>query len=283
MTSRKYMKDNTVRIVPFEPRHQPAFKALNEAWIRSLGWDIEEADSKAIDNPQGNIIDKGGYIFMALLDDEPMGTLAMYPLENREEGFELMKLAVSPDVRKNGIGTSLMQAAFGKARELGVHRLYLESNTRCKAAVRMYRRLGFRELPLQQSEFERCNIQMELLLPADGGKNARMVVHKEDALKRVFKGVSLDSLAIGERSMVTKMNYVKGNFATTHQHPHEQCGYVISGEYRLKVELSEGEVIDTTLRAGDSYAIPGNTPHSFEVVQGGEVVDVFTPQREDYL
>lgn len=110
----------------------------------------------------------------------------------------------------------------------------------------------------------------------------KIVVYKKDALKKVFKGVSLDSLAIGEKSMVTKMNYVKGNFATTHQHPHEQCGYVISGEYRLKVEIPE-ENIDILLHAGDSYAIPGNTPHSFEVIEGGEVVDVFTPQREDYL
>ena len=110
----------------------------------------------------------------------------------------------------------------------------------------------------------------------------KIVVHKKDALKKVFKGVSLDSLAIGEKSMVAKMNYVKGNFATTHQHPHEQCGYVISGEYRLKVEIPE-ENIDISLHAGDSYAIPGNTPHSFEVIEGGEVVDVFTPQREDYL
>ena len=110
----------------------------------------------------------------------------------------------------------------------------------------------------------------------------KIVVHKKDALKKVFKRVSLDSLAIGEKSMVAKMNYVKGNFATTHQHPHEQCGYVISGEYRLKVEIPE-ENIDILLHAGDSYAIPGNTPHSFEVIEGGEVVDVFTPQREDYL
>lgn len=110
----------------------------------------------------------------------------------------------------------------------------------------------------------------------------KIVVQKEDALKKVFKGVSLDSLAVGEKSMVTKMNYVKGNFATTHQHPHEQCGYVISGEYRLKVETPEEE-IDVLLHAGDSYAIPGNTPHSFEVLEGGEVVDVFTPHREDYL
>ena len=63
----------------------------------------------------------------------------------------------------------------------------------------------------------------------------KIVVKREDALKRVFKGVSLDSLAVGEKSMVTKMNYVKGNYATTHQHPHEQCGYVISGQYRLIV------------------------------------------------
>ncbi|WP_370761602.1 cupin domain-containing protein [Bacteroides clarus] len=110
----------------------------------------------------------------------------------------------------------------------------------------------------------------------------KIVVRKEDALKKVFKGVSLDSLAVGGKSMVTKMNYVKGNFATTHQHPHEQCGYVISGEYRLKVETPE-EKIDVLLHAGDSYAIPGNTPHSFEVLEGGEVVDVFTPHREDYL
>lgn len=110
----------------------------------------------------------------------------------------------------------------------------------------------------------------------------KIVVRKEEALKKVFKGVSLDSLAVGEKSMVTKMNYVKGNFATTHQHPHEQCGYVISGEYRLKVETS-GNNIDVLLHTGDSYAIPGNTPHSFEVLEGGEVVDVFTPQREDYL
>ena len=110
----------------------------------------------------------------------------------------------------------------------------------------------------------------------------KVVVKKEEALKKMFKGVSLDSLAVGEKSMVTKMNYAKGDFATTHRHPHEQCGYVISGEYRLIVALPDAPV-DVLLHVGDSYAIPGDTPHSFEVIEGGEVVDVFTPQREDYL
>lgn len=109
----------------------------------------------------------------------------------------------------------------------------------------------------------------------------KTVVKKNEAVKRTFKGVDLDSLAVGGKSMVTKMNYVKGNYATTHQHPHEQCGYVISGRYRLIVECEP--IIDVIMEAGDSYAIPGNTPHSFEVMEGGEVVDVFTPHREDYL
>ncbi len=109
----------------------------------------------------------------------------------------------------------------------------------------------------------------------------KIFVRSEDALKKTFKGVNLDSLAVGEKSMVTKMNYVKGNFATLHTHPHEQCGYVISGQYRLIVDGDEK--IDVIMKAGDTYAIPGNTPHSFEVIEGGEVVDVFTPQREDYL
>lgn len=108
--------------------------------------------------------------------------------------------------------------------------------------------------------------------------NERTVVKKAEAKKRVFKGVYLDSLAVGEKSMVTKMNYIAGNYATEHTHPHEQCGYVISGRYLMTVE--ENEFI---LEAGDSYAVPGNMPHSFKVLEAGEVIDVFTPQREDYL
>ena len=105
-----------------------------------------------------------------------------------------------------------------------------------------------------------------------------MVTKKEQAEKRTFKGVSLDALAVGEKSMVAKMNYVEGNYATTHTHPNEQSGYVISGKYRLRTET-----LDVELNPGDSYSIPGNAPHSFEVIEGGEVIDAFTPIREDYL
>ena len=105
-----------------------------------------------------------------------------------------------------------------------------------------------------------------------------MVLKKEEARKRTFKGGSLDSLATGEKSIVCKMNYVAGDFATEHTHPHEQSGYVISGKYRM---VDNG--VEYELNPGDSYVIRGNVPHSFKVIEAGEVIDVFTPIREDYL
>lgn len=111
--------------------------------------------------------------------------------------------------------------------------------------------------------------------------DTKIIVRKGEAGKKSFKGVHLDVLAIGQRSMVTKMNYRQGDYATMHQHPHEQCGYVVSGCHHLRIG---GEhPMESLLHEGDSYAIPAMCPHSFETLAAGEVVDVFTPHREDYL
>ncbi len=50
-------------------------------------------------------------------------------------------------------------------------------------------------------------------------------------------------------------------------------------KYRLKIQ----ENVDVILTTGDTYCIPENFPHSFEVIEKGEVIDFFTPIREDYL
>jgi len=78
--------------------------------------------------------------------------------------------------------------------------------------------------------------------------------------------------------MVTRMNYKAGEFVPMHSHPNEQAGYVISGKYRITFQ-DENEILTT----GDSYSIPENIEHSLEVIEGGEVIDVFTPPRQDYL
>src|SRR5690625_6480402 len=105
-----------------------------------------------------------------------------------------------------------------------------------------------------------------------------MITKIEQAEQREFKGVSLDVLAIGEKSMVTKMNYVKGDYASTHAHPNEQSGYIITGKYRLKIET-----LDMELSPGDSYTIPENNPHSFKDIEEEEVIYVFTTISTEYF
>ncbi len=104
-----------------------------------------------------------------------------------------------------------------------------------------------------------------------------MIVKSKDTKQREFKGVSFEVLATGKKSMVTKMNYKIGDKVPLHSHPNEQSGFVISGEYIINY----GGVTET-LKKGDSYSIPENIEHSWEVITKGEVIDVFTPPRNDY-
>ncbi|MES2805188.1 MAG: cupin domain-containing protein [Bacteroidota bacterium] len=104
------------------------------------------------------------------------------------------------------------------------------------------------------------------------------IVKKENAVSKQFLGVDFVVLSIGKDSMVTKMLYKSTDFVPFHQHPNEQSGYVISGKYKLK--FSEEEFL---LSEGDTYSIPANMEHSIEIIEAGQVVDVFTPIRKDYL
>jgi quercetin dioxygenase-like cupin family protein len=105
-----------------------------------------------------------------------------------------------------------------------------------------------------------------------------MIVKSNDSKHREFKGVKFEVLATGDKSMVTKMNYKIGDKVPLHSHPNEQCGYVVSGEYRIQYGDTQ-----EILGKGDSYSVPANVEHSWEVIIGGEVIDVFTPPRLDYL
>lgn len=158
---KKLRESECVEIVDFEPRYARAFRDLNEEWITTW-FKMEEEDYHALDHPQEHILDGGGHIFIALLKGEPVGTCAI--IKMADGGFELAKMGVSPKAKGKGIGWLLGRACVEKARQLGAHRVYLESNTRLKPAISLYQKLGFRKIAGPPSPYERCDIQMELTL-----------------------------------------------------------------------------------------------------------------------
>jgi len=150
-----------IKIVSYEKKYQQTFKVLNEAWINNF-FKLEEADRKALENPRGYILDKGGWIVIALYEDKPVGVCALIKMNDPEYDFELAKMAVSEEAKGKGIGLMLGKAILEKAKSLQAKKIYLESNTILTPAINLYQKLGFRKIIGHSTPYERCNIQMEL-------------------------------------------------------------------------------------------------------------------------
>jgi ribosomal protein S18 acetylase RimI-like enzyme len=152
---------NQVAIIPYELIYQPDFKRLNVAWISEL-FALEPHDLEQLDHPDVHILPNSGAIFLAKLNDEIVGTVAM--VKTGEGTFELAKMSVTPAVQGRGAGQLLAEAAIDYARQQNAHLIWLESNRRAKAALRLYERVGFREVPLIPSPYARADIRMEMAL-----------------------------------------------------------------------------------------------------------------------
>jgi len=156
------------RIVDYQPHHRDEFRALNLAWITEY-FAIEEPDRWQLDHPESHILGTGGHIFIAEADGEVLGTCAL--LREDDDVFTLAKMAVAPAARGRGLGRALAEAAIARARALGATRVELLSNTVLEPAIRLYRSLGFVEVPLPITDHVRANIKMALDLvdeDADG-------------------------------------------------------------------------------------------------------------------
>lgn len=262
-----------MKVILFEEKYRQDFINFNTDWIVSNFGFLEEHDKETFERIDEEM-KAGAMIFFAVENNVALATCMAMPMNGKT--WEICKLGSNKNVPYKGAGSAVFEAAMQWALNHGAERLFILSNSKLKPALHIYEKYGFKEIKLENYEYIRGDIAFEY--KKKGTENMKMVVKKQDAVKKVFKGVSLDSLAVGEKSQVAKMNYVIGNYASPHQHPHEQSGYVISGKYELTIGDEKYE-----LNAGDTYSIPGNAIHSFLVIEGGEVIDVFTPPREDYL
>jgi GNAT superfamily N-acetyltransferase len=145
-------------IVEFEPAHAEAFRTLNEAWIETY-FALEAKDREVLGQPQLNIIDKGGRIFMAMLDGAPVGCVAL--MKMADGGFEVAKMTVAETLRGSGLGRRLMQRRIDAGAEAGATRLYLETSSHLAPALALYRAMGFRDLPPTETPYVRADVFME--------------------------------------------------------------------------------------------------------------------------
>lgn len=156
---KKLRESKEVEVVMYNDSYHAAFKQLNQDWITTY-FKMEETDFKSLDHPKEYILDKGGFIMIALYQGKPVGTCSL--IKMNDDTFELAKMAVSNETKGKGIGFLLGNAVVEKAKAEGAKKLYLESNTILKPAINLYHKLGFKKVTGIPSPYERCNIQMEL-------------------------------------------------------------------------------------------------------------------------
>ena len=145
-----------------DPDALPRFAALNVAWIEDMHY-LEESDKLMVAHPD-IYTQNGNHVFSVHIDNEVAGACA---LKKHDDGrYELTKMAVDPKFQGRGIGQHLMTALERYAKEnLGLDYLFLLSNTRNEAALRLYARNGWsvnHEGP--HPVYQRANIGMEKYL-----------------------------------------------------------------------------------------------------------------------
>ena len=81
--------------------------------------------------------DLTGYIAFSLIEDE----------------MEILNLAVHPDFRRRGIGTALLDRAFGICREKGIAKSFLDVKESNQSALNLYKKFGYTQIGVRKKYY----------------------------------------------------------------------------------------------------------------------------------
>lgn len=99
-----------------------------------------------------------------------------------------------------------------------------------------------------------------------------------DAIK-ALEGIYRKTLTYNEEVMLCVFNLEKGAHIPLHNHDAHQIGYVIAGKIEF---ITENNRANFTATNGDSYVFNSNEKHGANILEDSEVIEVFSPAREDY-
>lgn len=78
--------------------------------------------------------------------------------------------------------------------------------------------------------------------------------------------------------LMMRNSFTAGLSGPLHSHPHVQASYIMSGRFEITIDGRTEE-----LGPGDSFLIQANLMHAAKCLKDGEIIEVFTPIREDFV
>ncbi|MDI9310817.1 MAG: GNAT family N-acetyltransferase [Limnohabitans sp.] len=150
-----------VKIVPYQSQYKDDFIRLNKAWLEEYFY-IEPHDMETFNTIEEDIIANDGEIFFCLVNDEVAGTVAM--IKTNDALYELAKMAVDKKFQGMKLSNLLMEACIDFAKNKKAKKIFLVSNRILKPALNLYTKYNFIETPMDETDYARADIQMELNL-----------------------------------------------------------------------------------------------------------------------
>ena len=98
-----------------------------------------------------------------------------------------------------------------------------------------------------------------------------------DGMSTPEPGLRRQVMSTTPEMMLVRHTMEAGWTGARHSHPHQQLLYVVSGHILLTTPSGTVE-----LHTGQSTVVPGDVEHQATAPVASEVLDVFTPAREDY-
>ena len=148
------------------PQQIELARTLFQEYGASLGFSLcfQNFDKELAGLP-GDYAPPEGRLLIAYLDSEPAGCVALHEFEGRIS--EMKRLYVRPAFRGKLVGLALANGIIAVAREIGYERMRLDTvPSEMADAVKMYGRLGFKEIAPYRTNPQPGTLYMELDLTA---------------------------------------------------------------------------------------------------------------------
>lgn len=133
-------------------------------------------------------------------------------------------------------------------------------------------------------ETDRKNADIDL------GRKELLAILGDDRMQQIFvpgsacefeelgRGVKRKILAHGDALMQVEVHFKQGAQGASHSHIHTQTSYVLEGAFAFAIDGQKSIV-----RRGDTVYMPSGVEHGCVCLEAGVLLDVFAPQREDFL
>ena len=104
-------------------------------------------------------------------------------------------------------------------------------------------------------------------------------VHDDEvAWQDMGGGVRRKILVFEPQMLMMRNRFEAGGVGAPHSHPHVQSSYIEIGVFDVTIDG-----VTRRLGRGDAYLVPSGLIHGAVCIEAGDVIEVFTPVRADFL